>query len=403
MHDVTPTGIQPHNPLPPRQGNGHTRHALSIQSPARPWPSIGYHYPPCLHNARLQGSFPASLHQQSRNASSGWLHYYWLAQGHQGSSSSPPPILATQRDSHHWGQSSPSRWSTHHPPAERERVLHQLHQFHQGIMKSQLLAHGSFFWPSINKAIKELVCQCETYPWFPESECCSASHTYTHTIMPRADVHHRYPHARRSWPPGSGWFLLKDDLCSMSSTQPEQYKQGCLTAERDVCRARHPQSPLLQQWPTICECPVCWLLYILGHNTWNLKSALPTTQQICWGIHQVCQTCTPMSQVQHCQSIACLASTPSYTHRQQTSIPSRAVVPVPTQNNHSSQDMQQWPISHTSPWADQHMLRSCQITGWQMQQNTCTTVCWSTICNVWHPQKIWVPATVIHVLPQNSY
>ena len=42
------------------------------------------------------------------------------------------------------------------PPAERERTLHQLHQFHQGIMKSQLLAHGSFFWPSINKAIEEV-------------------------------------------------------------------------------------------------------------------------------------------------------------------------------------------------------------------------------------------------------
>ena len=48
------------------------------------------------------------------------------------------------------------------PPSQRERVLHQLHQFHQGIMKSQLLAHGSFFWPGINKAIKEVVCQCET-------------------------------------------------------------------------------------------------------------------------------------------------------------------------------------------------------------------------------------------------
>ena len=48
------------------------------------------------------------------------------------------------------------------PPAERERVLHQLHQFHQGITKSQLLACGSFFWPSINKAIEEVVCQCET-------------------------------------------------------------------------------------------------------------------------------------------------------------------------------------------------------------------------------------------------
>ena len=52
------------------------------------------------------------------------------------------------------------------PPAERERVLHQLHQFHQGIMKSQLLAHRSFFWPGINKAIKEVVCQCETCTQF---------------------------------------------------------------------------------------------------------------------------------------------------------------------------------------------------------------------------------------------
>ena len=33
-------------------------------------------------------------------------------------------------------------------------------------MKSQLLARGSFFWPSINKAIEEVVCQCETCTWF---------------------------------------------------------------------------------------------------------------------------------------------------------------------------------------------------------------------------------------------
>ena len=52
------------------------------------------------------------------------------------------------------------------PPAKRERVLHQLHQFHQGIPKSQLLACGSFFWPGINKAIKEVVCQCETCTQF---------------------------------------------------------------------------------------------------------------------------------------------------------------------------------------------------------------------------------------------
>ena len=52
------------------------------------------------------------------------------------------------------------------PPAQRERVLHQLHQFHQGIMKSQLLTCQSFFWPGINKAIEEIVCQCETCTLF---------------------------------------------------------------------------------------------------------------------------------------------------------------------------------------------------------------------------------------------
>ena len=52
------------------------------------------------------------------------------------------------------------------PPAKRERVLHQLHQFHQGITKSQLLAHGSYIWPGINKAIEEVVCQCEACTQF---------------------------------------------------------------------------------------------------------------------------------------------------------------------------------------------------------------------------------------------
>ena len=33
-------------------------------------------------------------------------------------------------------------------------------------MKSQLLTCGSFFWPSISKAIKEGVCQCETCTQF---------------------------------------------------------------------------------------------------------------------------------------------------------------------------------------------------------------------------------------------
>ena len=121
-------------------------------------------------------------------------------------------------------------------------------------------------------------------------------------------------------------------------------------------------------------------------------------------ISQVCSLSAhnPMDSLRHASSLSNMhsnepstavlttahpASTLSYTHWFQASIPSRTIVPMPTQNNHSGQDMQQRPVSHTSLWADWHTLRNCQIIGWQMQQNTCATVCWSTSCNIWHPQK----------------
>ena len=153
-------------------------------------------------------------------------------------------------------------------------------------MKSQLLVHGSFFWPNINMAIEEVVHQCETCTWFQsQNAVASVTPTPTPSCPWQMCACLRYLHARRSWPCGSGWLLLEDDLHSTSSTWPEQCQQGCLTAERDVFRAWHPQSPSLWQWPTICKHPVCWLLYLLGHNTWNLKSALPTIQWICQGMH----------------------------------------------------------------------------------------------------------------------
>ena len=72
------------------------------------------------------------------------------------------------------------------PPAERERVLHQLHQFHQGITKSQLLACGSFFWPGINKAIEEVVCQCETSTQFQSQNAAAPL-----TLQPHHHTHGR--------------------------------------------------------------------------------------------------------------------------------------------------------------------------------------------------------------------
>ena len=89
--------------------------------------SIGYHYPSCPHNTNLQGSFPASLHQWSRNESSHWPYHYWLAWGHQGDPSSPHPYwqhretLTIKDGLVLWGEALII------PPAKRERVLHELH------------------------------------------------------------------------------------------------------------------------------------------------------------------------------------------------------------------------------------------------------------------------------------
>ena len=52
------------------------------------------------------------------------------------------------------------------PPSERERMLQQLHQFHEATMKAQLFMHRCVFWLGINKAIEEAVQQFETCTQF---------------------------------------------------------------------------------------------------------------------------------------------------------------------------------------------------------------------------------------------
>ena len=178
--------------------------------------------------------------------------------------------------------------------------------------------------------------------------------------MPMVDVCHRYLHTRRSWPPGCRWLLLKDYLGSMSSTWPEQCQQGHLTAEGDVFRAWHSWSPLLWQWPTICKCPVCQLLYILGHHTWNLKFChYPQSNGFAEACIKSVKHALQPAKYSGADPPSRLTSTLSYTNQHQASISSRAVVRMPTQNNHSSQDMQQWPSSPTSPWADWCKLWIC--------------------------------------------
>ena len=245
IHDVMPTGLWLHNPLPPRQRNGHTRHTLLIQSQARPRPSIGYCYPSCPHHARLQRSLPTSLCEWPRNVSSSQPHHHRLAQGHQGGPSFPPSVLATPRNPHHQGHPSPARWSPHHSSCWKGESLASTAPIPSRNNKVTVACTWKFLLAQHQQGHQRSSLQVWNLHLVLEPECCSTPYTYTNIILPMADVCHRYLHTRRSWPPGSGWLLLKDDLCLMPSTQPEQCQQGHLTAERDVLRAWHPWSPSL--------------------------------------------------------------------------------------------------------------------------------------------------------------
>ena len=237
----------------------------------------------------------------------------------------------------------------------------------------------------------------------PEPECCSTPHTYTYTIVPMADVCHRYLHTRRNWPPGSGQLLLKDDLSSMSSTWPEQCQQGHLTAEGDVFRAWHPQSPLLWQQPTICECPVHQLLYILWHNTWNLKSALPTIQWICWGMHQSVKH--TLQQAKYSGADPHLALLTLWATPINTRLPSpaellyqcwlRTTIPAKIHNSNPSAP-HICELIDTGSESAKAQADKCSKTLTLLYASLPV----ATYNTLW---RIWVPATVIHILPWNSY
>ena len=127
------------------------------------WPQhpIGYCHSSCLPVPRLEGSISRSLCEWCRDVC---LADIIITSWPDDIKEVPHPLCPYWQ--HHETLTIKDGLVLHGEalivlPSERKRILHQLHQFHQGITKSQLLAGGCIFWPGINKAIEEVVHQCE--------------------------------------------------------------------------------------------------------------------------------------------------------------------------------------------------------------------------------------------------
>ena len=289
------------------------------------------------------------------------------------------------------------------PPVKRERVLHQLHQFHQGIMKSQLLAHGSFFWLGINKAIKKVVCQCEACTQFqsqnaaapltptPTPSCpCQMCATYIFTLkgIDHLVVGDFYSKMIFIWclPPGQSntnnvILLLKEmfsehgipkALCSDNGPQyaSAQFANFCISRgiSHETSSPHYPQS---NGFTEACIKSIKHALQRAKYSGANPQLAL-----------------------------LALRATPN-----DTKLPSPAEL------------LYQYQLRTTIPAKicnnDPSAIQVCE------QTDTCSEAaksqadkCSKTLAPLYAGQpvamydtlwKIWVPATVIHILPWNSY
>ena len=237
----------------------------------------------------------------------------------------------------------------------------------------------------------------------PGPKCCSTPHSTANSVLPMADVCHRHLYLRRNWLPDLWQLLFKDDPHLTSSIWPEQCCQSCLAAQRDVVRAWNSQSTLLWQWPSVCECIIHWVLHFLGitHET-SSPHYLQSNgfAEACVKSMKHALQCAKYSGADSQLTLLALWATPIdakllspaellYQCQIRTTIPARIC-----NTNLAALQIHEQIEAHSdaSKWQPHKQCKSLAplYAGQAI-----------AMYNTLH--KIWIPATVVCVLPKNSY
>ena len=206
------------------------------------WHSTGHCHPPCLPVLREEGSIPTSLCKWPQDVCSHWHDHHWLAWWHQGGHFPIMSILATSQDPHHWRQPCPTWSSPHHPSVRKGEDATTTPPVPSRNHQSPVVHAWMCFLSRHKQGNRRSSLAVWDLHLVPSPKCCSTPHSYANSVLSMADVYHGHLYLRRNWLPDLWWLLFKDDPHLTSSIWPEQCCWSCLTAQRDVLRARNSQS-----------------------------------------------------------------------------------------------------------------------------------------------------------------
>ena len=178
-----------------------------------------------------------------------------------------------------------------------------------------MLAHGSFFWPSINKAIEEVVCQCETCTHF-QSQNATAPLTPTPT-------------------PSHPWQMCATDIFTLEGIDHLVVGDFCskMIFVRHLPPGQSNANKVISLLKRCFQSMVSLKSFALTMAHSMRVSSLPTSVRL-GASHtrpQVCTTHSPMDLLRHVSSLAkhalqqakysgadphlALLAPPSYSHR----------------------------------------------------------------------------------------
>ena len=164
----------------------------------------------------------------------------------------PPPLKWTDS----WGWPNLKRWGLIIPPAEREKMLHKIHEGHQGISKCQYRARHCVYWPGINQDIKCTV-MCNM-PMTQTTGTMATTQTNTSARITMAAYQCWLLFVWWIWIPSYCWLLFQDTICKENASITVQCQQNHISAERTVLWIWIPDIEI-RQWSPICQPHVHWI------------------------------------------------------------------------------------------------------------------------------------------------